>query len=37
MVAVNSVNGVPIRLTDKRRQPIVGGHPEMAPERARVI
>jgi hypothetical protein len=37
MVNVDSVNGVPIRLTDERWQHIVGGHPEMASERARVI
>src|SRR4051812_38115832 len=37
MVTINSVNNVPIRLTDERWQHIVGGHPEMASERARVI
>ena len=32
-----SVNGVCVRLTVERWQHIVAGHPEMAPERARVV
>jgi hypothetical protein len=31
-VTANSVNGVPIRLTEERWQHIVDGHPEMASE-----
>lgn len=37
MTIAMSVNGVAVRLTDERWQHITSGHPEMAPERARVL
>jgi len=37
MTFVTSVDGVAIRLTDERWQHILSGHPERAPERARVL
>jgi hypothetical protein len=37
MVTADSVNGVPIRLTDERWRHITDGHPEMATERDRVM
>lgn len=36
VAAVNSVNGVPIRLTPERWRHIVSRHPEMEPHRDRV-
>lgn len=37
MVTADSVNGVPIRLTDERWQHVVGSHSEMAIERDHVM
>jgi hypothetical protein len=37
MAPVQSIGGVPIRLTEERWQHIVAGHPEMTNERDRVL